>query len=148
MILEHDLQNIVVWSLFASSLVQGVLHMVTFFVLLRQDSETDIGKALAWREMSLGFKALSRSLIDMMLVWLVVFDHMLIGNTNSRMIIYTMVSLSTYLSFVIGINYIIRLKTENWGKSDYQIRIDEIQSRRDRRERKDRRTKGDRPGPA
>jgi hypothetical protein len=141
MTLEHDLQNIVVWSLFASSLVQGMLHMVTFGVLWRQDSETDIGKSLMWREMSLGFKALSRSLIDLMLVWLVVFDHMLIGNQNTRMVIYSMVSIATYLSFVIGINYIIRLKTEKWGMSDYEIEIASIQ-RKARRDRKERRSNG------
>jgi hypothetical protein len=127
--MEHDSMVLVVWSLLFSSIFNCGTHFVTYVVLYRQHSQTDIGRALAWRELSLAVKAGFRAIIDMMLVGLVVYNDYFVHDMNQRTIIFLSVSIATYASIILGVNYIIQLRAENWGKPEYQVREEAMNQR-------------------
>jgi hypothetical protein len=111
----RDLVIIMVWLLWISSFVQGVIHYMTAWVSGHQKARTSLGPALTRRELSLGIKATLRFVYDLLVLLAVTWQ---IGFSNSPLVAILSVVLSgaSIAAIYYGIRYITVLRREYWGQ--------------------------------
>lgn len=116
--MERELTVLVVWTLVASSYIQGVVHFITWWTLHRQHSETPVGHALNKRELTLGLKAFSRGFFDLLLAILVTWNFYYISDPLYREGFFSLVVLIAILAIHFGIRFIFALREENFGQPE------------------------------
>lgn len=114
--IERALTLLVVWALVASSAIQAAVHFVTWSVLHRQYSQTAVGAALNRRELSLGVKAMARTVFDVMLA-IVVTWGVLIFNMKIREVLFLLISAAGAVAIWYGLRFVIALRRESFGRS-------------------------------
>lgn len=112
----RDITIAAVAAVFVSTLAQGLTHIIGYAVLRHQNDQTDFGKILKRRELSLGVKNLTRSIYDGMILvsvaWLVHFT-----NTNLLVVVFVAIILATSIAFWYAVQFVFALGREHWGRA-------------------------------
>lgn len=116
--MERDLTLLVVWTLVTSSAVQAIIHLITWWVLRLQHSETRVGGAMNRRELTLGVKAISRFFFDLLLASLVTWGAFYLRNPLHRELLYLTVTILSIISIYFNINFIFVLHEEDYGQPE------------------------------
>jgi len=115
--LIRDILIVTVWVLAIGQLVQGAIHLVTWWVIHAQDSRTGVGVALSRRELTLGLKALCRTVFDGLLVATVTFGVDFEGDRGMLSPFFVVLTLATLAALYYGVRYLLALRRENWGQA-------------------------------
>lgn len=112
---EETYQIIVVVVLLGTSLIQGVIHLLTWVALGDQDPDDQLATRMSQRELSLALKLFTRALFELILVMLV-FNDALPFTMRSRAAVYLTTSIFAIYAVWRGVSFILALKNENWGR--------------------------------
>lgn len=117
-----------VWSLFISSLTQGVIHLTTWWILRRQRNEARLGVELTRGEFWLGVKSNVRAIFDLLLAVIVTWNVYILNGTE-RIALYIAVGVVTYITIYHRLRFLSEIRRESWGGNE------EVNERQDIREK-------------
>lgn len=111
----HDFMVVAVWSVFVSTLVQGVTHLIAYGVLHNQDDQEALGVILKRRELSLGAKNLVRAAYDFLILIAITWNTSF-RNTDILMAIFIGLMVTTWIAAYFAIRFVNELRREGWGR--------------------------------
>jgi hypothetical protein len=130
--MERDLTVMVVWVLFASSVIQAAIHYTTWWVLHRQHSQTPVGTAINRRELSLAIKITIRSVFDLLLAVLVTWQFYIL-DTTQREWLFAAIAIASVVAVWYGARFLMALWKQQWGQPTPEA-MDARAMRQDHRE--------------
>ena len=122
------LEGVVVGILIFAAIVQTIIHLVSARVLLRQDSESPIGKAIAYRELTLGLSKASMIALYALL-FLAVVPNYDVEQWPITLVALPIIGVTSLIAVAFGLRFMVTLSKENWGDFDERTkRIVEVEA--------------------
>lgn len=111
----REFMVLAVWSVFFSTLIQGVTHIVAYAVLRNQDDQEDLGIVLKKRELSLGIKNLVRAIYDGLIMVAITWNTSF-RNTDFLMAVFVALMITTWVAVFFAVRFVSELRQEGWGR--------------------------------